>query len=65
MLAGPVIRHIALLVLLVVAAAACYAVGFRTGFGPFVALGAAVEVASLVGLRSNALSHQRPDQLFG
>ena len=60
MLAGPVIRHIALLVLLVAAAAACYALGFRTGFGPFVALGAALEVASLVGLRSGVHRKVQP-----
>ena len=39
MLAGPVIRHIALLVLLVAAAAACYAVGFHKGFVLLAVLG--------------------------
>lgn len=48
--ASPVVRHIALLVLLVLAAGACYAVGFRKGFILLAVLGGALEFVFWVRL---------------
>ncbi len=47
---GPVVRHTALLALLVTAAAACYAVGFRKGLILLAVLGGVLEFAFWVRL---------------
>lgn len=46
----PVLRHIALLALLVAAAAACYAVGFHKGFVLLAVLGGVLEFVFWVRL---------------
>lgn len=43
MTVGPVVRHVALLALLVMAAAACYVTGFRKGFVLLAVLGGVLE----------------------
>ena len=43
MTVGPVVRHVALLTLLMMAAAACYVTGFRKGFVLLAVLGGVLE----------------------
>jgi len=52
--AGPALRHVAVLVLLVVAAAACYTAGFRKGVVLLAVLGGVLEFVFWVRLLRGA-----------